>query len=136
MREFGVDIELVRLDLSSVERGADRIVQFGGGELLVTSDAVDVRIDVSDGALRGTALLHGEDVQFDVTIIDDCIEVEIRERNEIVDLIRECASGDIEGFINDFLGGELLSEELPDFNIFARWTRLRSPPDSCPTGFC
>ena len=64
-------------------------------------------------------MLHGDDIRFDVTVIDECIEVEIRERNEIVDLIRECTSGDIEGFINDFLGGELLSEELPDFDIFS-----------------
>jgi len=34
------------------------------------------------------------------------------------------------------VGSSRRSRLAPSFSIFARWTRLRSPPDNCPTFFC
>ena len=118
MRDIGLEIDLVRLDLTSVARGADRIVQFDGGEILFTSDYIDVGVDVTDGAATIEAIIPEDEVRFRLTIVGDCFEFEIRDLNgEVQDRQRECAS-DIENLFDDFLGQSVFVGGLPDFNIF------------------
>jgi len=118
MRDVGLEIDLIRLDLTSVARGADRIVQFGGGEILFTSDYVDVAIDVTDGELTVDAVIPEDEVRFNLSVVGDCFELEIRDFNgEVQERQRECAS-EVENLIDGFLGQQVFVGGLPDFNIF------------------
>lgn len=118
MRQFNIDIDLRRLDLSSQSRGDDRIVTFDGGELIVTSDVVDFSLEVSNGSATAEVVMLNEEVRFELTIIGDCFELEIRDLSgEVLELMRECAD-DIEKLFDQFAGGEVFVGGLPDFNIF------------------
>jgi hypothetical protein len=120
LRDLNIEIDLVSLDLSSVDRGEDKVVLFHGGELLVTSDIADVSIEVSNGSLTAKASIPDADVRIELTVIGDCFEVEIRDFDgEILELERECA-GDVDRLIEDMLGGEILVGDLPDFDIFSQ----------------
>lgn len=119
MRDFGIEIDLIRLDLSSVARGDDRIVQIGGGELLVTSDVADASLDVTDGILTAELVLHDDEVRFTLIVTGECADIEIKDfSGEVLESLNECA-GEIDQLINDFFGGEMLTGELPDFDIFS-----------------
>jgi len=118
MGDIGLEIDLVRLDLTSIPRGPDRIVQFNGGEILFTSDYVDVGFDVTDGKVTVDAVIAQDEVRFSLTIVDDCFEFEISDLDgEIQDLQRGCAS-DVENMIEEFLGQEVFVGGLPEFDIF------------------
>ena len=118
MRRIGLEIRLRHLELSSKKRGDDQIVSFLGGELVVTSDEIDVSIEVSDGSTSGHLVIREFGQDIGITVTGDCFELEVRDGSgEVVEYQRECA-GDVENLIEQFLGSDVFVGGLPDFDIF------------------